>query len=241
VRLLLRALVDTLFPPRCHLCKGPVAGGEVLHLCPGCRDTLRFLGSPLCPRCGIPFATEGGADHPCGACTVHPPPFAAARGALLFDGAARDLVHHFKYERRVHLVHPLGLLTAGKLAEFAADSGASLIVPVPLHVRRLRQRGFNQALLLGEYLARSWRLPLARHNLRRIRWTEPQINLSAAERSANVRNAFAVADPARLEGRCVILVDDVFTTGSTVAECSRALRRAGAEAVVVVTAARAIV
>ena len=240
MRLLLRAFLDTLLPPRCHLCKTPVAGGEDIHLCPGCRDTLRFLRSPLCPRCGIPFATAGGTDHPCGACITDPPPFVAARGALFFEGAARDLVHRYKYEQRTHLVHPLGLLTAKALTAFAAGSGAGLIVPVPLHARRLRQRGFNQALLLGEFLARSWRLPLNRHNLRRTRWTEPQINLSAAERSANVRGAFAVADPGQLAGRRVILVDDVFTTGSTVAECSRTLLRAGADAVVVVTAARAM-
>ncbi len=240
MRLLLRALLDTLFPPRCHLCKAPVVGGGELHLCAGCQEGVRFLDSPLCPRCGIPFATRGGADHACGACITHPPPFAAARGALLFDGAARGLVHRFKYERRVHLVRPLGLLTTRQLSSFAAASGGQLVVPVPLHARRLRQRGFNQALLLGEYLARSWRLPLARHDLHRTRWTEPQINLSAAERSANVRGAFAVADAGRIEGKRIILVDDVFTTGSTVAECSHTLRRAGAESVVVITAARAM-
>jgi ComF family protein len=100
---------------------------------------------------------------------------------------------------------------------------ADMIIPVPLHVKRLRQRGFNQSVPLGNVLARDWRIPLCRHNLRRIRWTDPQTGLSAAERVSNVRGAFAVTNPALVKGKRVILLDDVYTTGSTVAECARTL------------------
>ena len=149
--------------------------------------TLPVFACPCCPCCGLPFATEGGIDHPCAACTLHAPPFAAARGALRFEGAARELVHRFKYDRKVHLARPLGILTVQHLTSHVAAHGCQLVVPVPLHVKRLRQRGFNQAILLGELLARHWQLPLVRDNLRRVRWTEPQVGLAAHERAGNVR------------------------------------------------------
>jgi ComF family protein len=114
-----------------------------------------------------------------------------------------------------------------------------VIVPVPLHVKRLRSRGFNQAVLLGELLAREWRLPLARRAMRRIRWTEPQINLSADERLHNVKGAFTVSDYAAVARKHVLLLDDILTTGSTAEECARVLKRAGAVEVTVITIARA--
>jgi len=114
-----------------------------------------------------------------------------------------------------------------------------VIVPVPLHVKRLRSRGFNQAVLLGELLAREWRLPIARRAMRRVRWTEPQINLSADERLHNVKGAFTVSDYAAVAGKHVLLLDDILTTGSTAEECARVLKRAGAVEVTVITIARA--
>jgi ComF family protein len=240
VKLLFRAALDIIFPPHCHHCKAPLSSAGELHLCPVCRDTVPLLNSPFCLRCGVPFATEGGIDHLCGDCQTSPPPFAAARAAVVFAGPVRELIHRFKYNRKVQLRRPLGLMAAQHLEPFVAAGAIDLIVPVPLHVRRLRERGFNQAVLLGEFLARRWRLPLSRHNLRRIRWTEPQINLSAAERHANVRGAFAVHKPDQFKGKRILLVDDVYTTGSTVAECARTLRGAGATVVFVATVARAV-
>ena len=235
---MLKALLDILFPPLCHCCKGFIPDAGELHLCPACLAGTPVIASPLCTACGLPFATERGIEHSCSGCHEDPPPFAAARAAVEFDG--RELIHRFKYGKKVQHSRPLGLLAARQLDEFATASGADLLIPVPLHVKRLRQRGFNQAVLLGEVLARKWRLPLSRKNLRRIRWTEPQINLSAAERQGNVRGAFAVHDPAEVRERRIILVDDVYTTGSTVAECARTLKKAGAGAVFVVTIARAV-
>ncbi|ABQ28268.1 ComF family protein [Geotalea uraniireducens] len=233
-----RALIDILFPPLCHICKTFIPDAGDIHLCAGCREKLIPLNSPLCLVCGVPFATENGIDHLCGPCLSHPPAYAAARAALVFSGPVQDLVHRFKYGHKVHLCRPLGLLTAGHLAGFAAHVAADLVIPVPLHKKRLRWRGYNQAVLLGGILAKQWRLPLLRHNLRRVRWTEPQVNLAATERAENVRGAFAVTDKDAVAGKRVILVDDVYTTGSTVAECAKTLKCAGAEAVFVVTAAR---
>ena len=238
--MLFRALVDIIFPPLCHLCKTFIADAGDIHLCPGCREKIIPLDSPLCPVCGVPFATENGSDHRCGACRAHPPAYTAARAAVIFSGPVQELIHRFKYGHKVHLCRPLGLLTARQLAVFAAEAAADLVMPVPLHKKRLRWRGYNLALLLAGSLAKQWRLPLVRQNLRRVRWTEPQINLAAGERELNVRGAFAVSNRDAVAGKRIILVDDVFTTGSTVAECARTLKRAGAEAVFIVTVARAV-
>jgi len=235
----LKAFLDILFPPRCHACKAFIPDAGAIHLCAACLEACTLIRSPLCKTCGMPFLAAGGDDHLCGVCITEPPRFTAARAAALFGGPVRDLIHRLKYNGRVQLCRPLGLLTGQQLASFAEAASADLVIPVPLHVKRLRQRGFNQAILLGEILARQWRLPLSRANLQRIRWTEPQINLSAAERVANVRGAFAVSEPALLKGKRIILVDDVFTTGSTVAECARVLFKAEAAEVRVVTVCRA--
>jgi len=235
---LLAPLVDLLFPPICHLCKEYLSSaGEVL-LCPECLAKAVPVGTPKCNCCGQQFVSPIGTDHRCGPCITAPPPFAAARAALLFEGSTRDLIHQFKYGKRTLLRQPLGLLAAAYLDDFAREFGADLIVPVPLHVKRLRQRGFNQALLLGEIFSRKWRVPLARNNLRRIRWTEPQVNLGAGERSANVKGAFALSNAGEIAGRKIFLVDDVYTTGSTVKECCRVLRTGGAAEVAVLTVAR---
>jgi ComF family protein len=161
-----------------------------------------------------------------------------ARAAALYEGAIRDLIHRLKYDGKVQVRRPLALLMAQRLAGFADHDSSDLLLPVPLHLKRIRERGFNQAILLGELLAREWKIPFERSLLRRIRWTEPQVNLAAGERAANVRGAFAVGDPSVVKGRRVILVDDVLTTGSTVSECSRVLKRAGAVEVFVATVAR---
>jgi ComF family protein len=216
-----------------------VPGREEIHLCAACREKVAPISSPLCPVCGVPFAVEGGIDHPCGPCLTGRPPFTRARSAAAFHGTVQELVHRFKYGRKVHLVRPLGLLTARSLSDFAKGAAPDRIVPVPLHRKRLRERGFNQSQLLGAILAKRWSIPLSIHNLRRVRWTEPQVGLSASDRERNVRGAFAVADPGRFREKRLLLVDDVYTTGSTVKECARTLTRAGAAEVFVITVARA--
>lgn len=236
---LLAALLDFLFPPLCHVCRRFIPDAGALHICPSCREDMPPAGHPLCTVCGAPFPGAG-EDHPCGDCLTGKPAFDAARAALLYEGHGRKLIHAFKYSNKTHLRRPLALLTAEVLTEFVASRSPDLIVPVPLHVRRLRSRGFNQALLLGELLARMWRLPMARRALKRVRWTEPQITLSADERRDNVKGAFAVPDRAAVAGKHVLLLDDVLTTGSTVQECARVLKQAGAAAVTVITIARAV-
>lgn len=238
--MLFRALLDIFFPPLCLACKSFVPDSTEILLCTACREKIIPIQSPLCPVCGIPFHTEQGMDHTCGECATTHRPFTAARSAVVFGGPVQELIHRLKYGKKTHLSRPLALLTARRVVPFIAESGAELVVPVPLHRKRLRQRGFNQSVLLAGVLAKSWHLPLSRNNLRRIRWTEPQIHLPVADRIRNVRGAFAVKDPTQIEGKRLVLVDDVYTTGSTVTECAKVLRNAGAEEVYVVTVARAV-
>lgn len=182
--------------------------------------------------------SDAAEDHLCGSCIDDPPPFARARAALKFEGSTRELVHQFKYGRRVLLRKPLAMIALTHFSDFPEKFRPDLIIPVPLHLKRLKERGFNQAILLGEVFSRRWSIPLARNSLQRIRWTEPQVNLGAAEREVNVKGAFAVSDIAAVNGRSILLIDDVYTTGSTVKECSRVLNKAGAAEVSVITIAR---
>ncbi|QOX79936.1 ComF family protein [Trichlorobacter lovleyi] len=237
-RTLATALQDLLLPPRCHICHKPVPDAGRLHICPDCRADLPLAGSPVCSICGIPFQSAGD-DHPCSRCIAAPPPYTAARAALRYEGACRDLIHHFKYNGKSYLRRPLGLITAELLAPFVAAQQPDLLVPVPLHPSRLRSRGFNQAVLLGDLLSRQWQIPLLRQGLTRTRPTPPQMELSREQRSTNLRGAFAVTAPDSVNNRHVMLVDDVFTTGSTLAECALVLQRAGCRTVSAVTVAHA--
>ena len=233
------AALDFIFPPLCHVCRSFIPNAAPLHICSSCCERMTQITSPLCVVCGLPFIGCG-TDHVCGACLTVRHHFDAARAALVYDGASRDLIHAFKYHNKTHLRRPLALLTVGMLSEFVGVRMPDLIVPVPLHRKRLRSRGFNQAVLLGELFSAHWKIPLDRHNLRRNRWTEPQVNLSAGDRRVNVKGAFTLQNPDRVDGRRVLLVDDVYTTGSTVDECALVLKNAGVTAVTVVTVARAL-
>lgn len=233
-------LLDLLFPPLCHLCRAFIPDAGEVKLCPSCLERAIPVTAPLCHCCGQPFATSGGTNHLCGRCSVARQPFLFARSALRYEKVVKELIHGYKYGYQVKLRRPLALLAAPLLQEAVAGFKADMILPVPLHKKRLRQRGFNQSLLLAELLAKKWHIPLSRNNLRRSRWTEPQINLSATEREENVKGAFALKEPEQFRNKRLLLVDDVYTTGSTVKECSRVLAKECGAKVAVLTIARAV-
>jgi ComF family protein len=195
---------------------------------------------PLCRLCGVPLGGRAVSER-CQTCARRPPAFAAARAAALYLPAAAGrnsvaaAVHNLKYRGRRHVAEALGAL----LAERYPFADRALLVPVPLHVRRLRARGFNQALLLARALGRRRGLAVAPRVLVRTRATLAQPGLAAAERLENVRDAFAVRAPGAVARRRVVLVDDVLTSGATAAACARALLAAGAARVDVYTVGRA--
>lgn len=237
VKQLFHTLLDVILPPICHICHSFIPNAGKLHICLTCRDSLPLALSPLCPVCGIPFIGTGD-DHRCGSCLTNPPHFDTARAYFLYEGPIRDLIHSFKYNQKTHLRNPLALLTLEGLNSFLMSQDLHLIVPVPLHRSRLRQRGFNQAVLLGRVISSHLSLPIFPDALVRTRPTEPQIDLSAAERRINVKGAFTVFRPDRIAGKRILLLDDVMTTGSTMDECAKELKKAGADAVIAATIAR---
>jgi len=235
------AALSLLYPPACCACGAPTARSG---FCAPCRTAIHPPTSPLCSICGTPFETRGATDHPCGRCLNQPPRFGRARAAAIYDAAEaathplKSVLQRYKYSRDVSLARPLGGLLADPLPLPVADY--DVIVPVPLHPDRLRWRGFNQAQLLADQVARPRGVPIDPFSLQRVRPTRPQVDLNEDDRRRNVARAFDVVRPERLRGRRVLLVDDVYTTGATVDECSRVVRRAGAADVDVLVLARAV-
>jgi ComF family protein len=238
---LLRAgqtLLDAILPPLCMGC------GEIVSspgaLCSQCWPRFSFIAAPHCERCGIPFSRDIGTDALCTDCLTRPPRFRRARAVLIYDERSRRVVLPLKHGDRTDLARACGAWMARAGAELVA--GADVVAPVPLHWRRLFTRRYNQAALLARMVARDADVLLAPDLLRRARWTGSQAGLKAGERRRNVRQAFDVPPrwQAKLEGRTVVLVDDVLTTGATVEACTRALQRAGAAHVDVLTLARVV-
>lgn len=237
---ILTGIADLIFPPRCITCDLLLEQHGPLPLCLSCLDKIRYIRSPLCPRCGLPFPAADGEDHLCGDCITTEKPYAVARAVGEYEETLLTAIHRFKYRGRTGI----GGILGGIMADFAAGIWDTKvferIVPVPLHRKRLRQRGFNQAVILARVLSKRFDVPLDLKSLRREIFTPPQVGLGREERAANVRGAFSAAHPERIAGRRILLVDDVYTTGSTLAECSRVLIRANAESVAVLTLARAV-
>ena len=161
-----------------------------------------------------------------------------ARAAALYEGVLRTCIHNFKYKHQIYLVKTLGNILTGALKEFTELSGFNIIVPVPLHSKRKRERGFNQSLLLAKEIGKLYGSEISAENLTRNRTAVPQTELSKQERIKNVKGIFSVKDKSKFRGKNILLIDDVLTTGSTVNECSRVLLEAGAVSIFVVTVAR---
>ncbi|MCU0581697.1 MAG: ComF family protein, partial [Syntrophales bacterium] len=229
------SLIDLIFPPRCTACAKILEERRALPICEACFAGLRFSTSPLCPSCGAPYADQTATDHPCEACLLSPPPFAAMRSVAVYAGVLQDMIHRCKYGHDISLGEFLGDM----MADFPYPSfdlnDFTMVMPVPLHIKRLRERGFNQSLLLARAIAGRHKMKLDYLSLTRTTPTPPQTNFGRQEREENVKGAFAVARPLRLRGEKVILVDDVYTTGSTVRECARVLKRSGVASVAVLT------
>jgi len=230
-------LLDLLLPPACPACGSEVDCPPLQHLCPACLAGIHPLKSPCCPRCALPYSTEGGSDHLCENCLRTPPPYSWVAALGLYEEALRRAVHRFKYEGGVGLDRPLGDLLATVL-ETGRNWRPDLLVPVPLHRTRLRERTYNQSLLLARSLGSRWQLPVASRLLLRSRPTLPQQGLPAEERRRNLQGAFSLRRA--LQGERVLLLDDVLTTGATARECSRVLLAGGAAEVAVAVLARAL-
>jgi competence protein ComFC len=233
--------LDLLYPRNCQICFRAIeAPHSIGYVCADCLRSVRPIRAPFCQRCGLPFRGEITTTFECGNCRDKNYVFERAIAAVTTQGVVRDCVHQFKYARHEWFGNLLAhyLIEAG-LQHFDWDE-IDAIVPVPLHPRKLREREFNQAEFLGDKLSRAYKKPQLAGNLRRIRDTQTQTRLDTKGRADNMRGAFAVKRPAAFNGRRLVLVDDVFTTGATTNECASILLKAGAESVVVLTVARQV-
>ncbi len=231
------AAISLLYPPHCAMCEADTPSGS--HLCEACANTVRPISAPFCHQCSQPYdgAIEG--EFVCANCEGRDFAFDCAVAAFRAEGVIREFVHSFKYEHRFHLRHQLAQWMAAGLADDRIrDRPPDALVPVPLHPRRQRHRTFNQAIVLAEIVARRAAKPVL-HALKRVRDTPTQTRLDREKRMENLRGAFSAPKPAAVIGRHLLLIDDIFTTGSTVHECARTLCAAGAASVRVLTVARA--
>ena len=254
-----------IFPPRCLVC-GALFHADVRpdenifsdnmanvfkklmapFLCSTCAFGFLPIKPPICPWCGIMFKSRQGEDHLCGECTTSPKRFRIARSAGIYQKALMNAIHGFKYKGKIQLTRPLGTILFSSFVSHWGGYGIDAIVPVPLHHRKLKIRGFNPSLLM----VRNWKLlasirsvnlpnpPIVRDVLAKIKWTIPQTGLARKKRKQNVKNSFAVKDSSKIEGKRILLIDDVYTTGATANECTKMLLKSGARYVDVLTLAR---
>lgn len=236
-RRFLEAAAGLLYPAHCVVC-GVALGRPGACLCAGCRRARARLTGPRCEVCGQPHGGALTSSYRCMNCGDLELSFEFSTAAYRSRGVVRELIHQFKYNRRMHLRHLLGrMLAEGFRDARLGGLPPDLIVPVPLHPSRKREREFNQAEVLASVAGRRLGVPVE-DGLRRVRYTPTQTHFHREERFRNLEDAFAVRPGAPIAGKVVALVDDVLTTGSTADACARALRGAGASAVVVITVAR---
>ena len=274
IRPFFNILLDTVFPAKCLICgrlfgpavTRPERGRSITsaaeladtlaesnrllaaYCCPDCVSAFMVISAPICSCCGIMFKSRQGRDHLCGDCIVQPKKFRIARAAVAYDHQLLAVVHRFKYAGKIQLAAPLGGLMHRAFKQYWDPQKVDLILPVPLHPIKFRERGFNQSYLL----IRSWKsiatqmtseisdIPVNTDILIRSKATVSQTGLGRLKRLKNIRAAFRVDIPEKVLDKKVLLVDDVYTTGATVNECARVLLKAGAEAVDVLTVARAM-
>lgn len=229
--------IDLLLPPACLLCGCSLTARPLRQaFCDNCCAGIVPLPAAHCLRCAQPFP-KASSSHLCGACLLRPPGFSIAHAAGLYQGGTKEAIHKLKYRNQLPLAQPLGRMLADTVTTRMASFAPDFIVPVPLHIKRLRQRGYNQALEISRPLSRQLQVPINTMILQRIRNTPQQQGLTAEDRRKNLRHAFALG--AEASSLRILLVDDVMTTGETLRECSRLLISGSAAEVQVAVVGRA--
>jgi len=232
---LLQAVLDFVLPAFCGVCDKPLKEYEKV-VCEECMSQIQFISEPYCLRCGKP--TKG--EKVCIGCLLHPHKLLRIRVLGVYTGVLATLIHLLKYARKLSLATKLGSMMSKLVIEDNFLSRAQLIVPVPLHPTRMRERGYNQSELLAKSMVEYLNVPMSTKSLLRVKNTRSQTTLSPEQRRLNVKGAFIVKNNKDIANKHVLLVDDVFTTGATLDECAIALINGGAAAVYAITCATTV-
>ncbi len=236
---LLRKFLHTIFPTDCASCCTPLWDDPVPFVCQTCWETIAKISGPCCPHCGVPYisptALERSLTHKCGTCRMKPPAYTQAWSLFPYQSPLKEAIVLFKYRGKRSLTTPFLHAMTSALPDLP---NIDLLMPVPLHPQRLREREYNQSALLAHGLSLHLKVPLLLSCLLRTRATVPQTSLTRKERLTNLRKAFAVKDASRIKDQRILLIDDVFTTGTTLHECAKTLQKSGSGPVYGLTLAR---
>lgn len=236
----LNDLSKIIFPPQCPGCS------EILHpfdgqiFCRACNDKINFIKGGICTICGTTFPDSPAENHLCGECLEKKPYFSYARAVFSYENIILNAIHRFKYKRNMSIGEIMSFLMADFSFPDIEFTDYSLIIPVPLHIKRLRERGFNQSLILANAMGEKRQIPVNFSLLKRRKFTTTQASSNRKERKQNIKGAFEVSDENKIKGRNIILIDDVYTTGATVNECAKTLIKAGAKKISALTLARVL-
>lgn len=236
----LNDLCEVIFPPQCLGC------AEIIHpfigeiFCPACEKQVHFITGSVCPICGTTFPDSPAESHLCGDCLDTKPYFSCARAIFSYKDIIFHAIHKFKYKKDLSSGEILASFMAGFSFPDIDFADHSLIIPVPLHIKRLRERGFNQALILARAIGEKRNIPVDFSLLKRHKFIVTQTGSNKKERKQNIAGAFEVTDKKKVAGKNIILIDDVYTTGATVNECAKTLMKSGAQKISVLTLARVL-
>lgn len=237
----LAALSDLIWPRVCLVCRVKLPFSHLRQLCEVCWVSLPRMEDPTCFRCALPLSNDTNTAWPlCGPCLERQVPYLWVIAAALYEDPLKACLLRWKYQHEHAMAGPLAQLLIEEVLKRTSSAGWDLVVPVPLHPTRARERGFNQSQILASAVSRAIQLPTETQALIRVRPTTSQSELKMSERVENVRGAFRVRHPQRISGQRVLLVDDIFTTGATASACALALRGAGAQEVALLVLARGV-
>lgn len=230
---MINKFLNILFPESCPVCQQSSSEHATAPLCPECWQSIVPYEGPICKKCGKPLLSE--ASTICGECLTDEPAFDWARSFGIYENILKKGINLLKYHGKKRLSKPLSNFLC-----YLDLPAAHAIIPVPVHNNRLRQRGFNQSALLGRYLAKTLQIELILNCLVKIKDTLPQVGLRSKERNENIKRSFSVRNKDLIVGKKILLLDDVITTGATIRECSKVLKKAGAEDIYVIALAHGI-
>lgn len=238
IRTFLSAFSNIIYPKKCHGCGTPLHYKNKFYLCGECFKKIKLNSPPFCLKCGRSIYGDIDLSAVCGQCLGGKHSFDRAFFCCNYDGLIKELIHNFKYENKKYLSFLFDRLMATFVKEHMDINAFDVVVPVPLHRGKLQQRGFDQALLLSENISDTFNIKLSRGALTRKKDTKQQTFLDREQRRQNVRGAFAIKNEGAFKKKRVLLIDDVFTTGSTANECADILKKSGAQSVNLLTLAR---